>query len=45
MAQNDDTLTRRQLFKNLAFTATAASAVNSACTTNARAAIPPRMPR
>ena len=26
MAQNDDTLTRRQLFKNLAFTATAASA-------------------
>ena len=35
MAQNDDSLTRRQLFKNLAFTATAASALNSACSTNA----------
>ena len=40
MAHSDDTLTRRQLLKNLAFTATAASAVTSACTTDAHAGDP-----
>lgn len=40
MAQINDQLTRRQLIKNLTFTATAASAVGSACTNVAQAGDP-----
>lgn len=40
MAHIDDTLTRRQVIKTLAFTATAASVLGSACTSDAQAGDP-----
>jgi len=40
MPHSDDTLTRRQVLKSLAFTATAASVLGSACTTDAQTGDP-----